>query len=303
MLKPVNVMSNATVSKRDLIMSTAKSLFIEKGFRGTTISMIAEKAGIAKGSVYSYFSSKLEIVKALLLQVDENAQGLVEQLLTSNDKVKSELVAAYLEQEFQEILNERSFTQVFLTDEIVALDMDVMTVLQESRINYHVSQQRMLLQAYGNDIEPWLYDLVSILNGLLNEYAVYLTLDEAEFSIERCARLVAYLVDNAISSLATSNLEPLFTKNNFPLTKDVNSEQKRIAKAHQLLESMKYETNDMAPEQSKLVMETLGLIESELKAEELNLTLLRALIANLRPYPELHNQRRKLADSLDVELI
>lgn len=296
-------MSTATISKRELIMSTAKSLFIEKGFRGTTISMIADAAGIAKGSVYSYFSSKLEIVKALLLQVDEEAQVLVEQLLASNSSKKSELISVYLKQEFQEILNQRSFTQVFLTDELVALDADVMTVLQESRINYHTSQQRVLLQAYGNSIEPWLYDLVSILNGLLNEYAVYLTLDEADFSIQKCAQLVAYLIDSSVTSLASSQLTPLFTKDNFPLTKGVNSEHKRLAKALQLLEGMKYETNDMAPEQSKLVMETLDLIETELQAETLNLTLLRALIANLRPYAELTHQRRKIADLLDVELI
>ena len=296
-------MSTATISKRELIMSTAKSLFIEKGFRGTTIAMIADTAGIAKGSVYSYFSSKLEIVKALLLQVDENAQAIVEQLLTTNKSKRAELVEAYLSLQFQDILNERSFTQVFINDEIVALDADVMTVLQESRINYHVSQQRMLLQAYGNDIEPWLFDVISVLNGLLNEYAVYLTLDEADFSIHRCAKLLAYLVDNAIEALTSATFEPLFRQDNFPLTKGHNSEQKRLGKAVQLLNNMKLEANDMAQEQGKLVMETLNLLEAELQTEEINLTLLRALIANLRPYPELTNQRRKLADLLDVELI
>ena len=46
-------MSKTNLPKRDVILGAAKEIFIEKGFRGTTISGIAEKAGIAKGSVYS----------------------------------------------------------------------------------------------------------------------------------------------------------------------------------------------------------------------------------------------------------
>ncbi len=296
-------MTNATLSKRDLIMSTAKSLFIEKGFRGTTIAGIADASGIAKGSVYSYFTSKLDIVKALFLQSDEKNQLLVEQLL-ANDKYQGKLLLEqYLIFEFQEVLNERSFIQVFLTEDMVIMDENLMTVVQECRVNYHFSQQKVLLKSYGEEISPWLYDIVAMVNGLLQEYMVYLTLDDANFSIKRCAKLVTFCLDSAINALSTSSMTPLLTKDNFPLTKDSNIEQRQQQKARQIVEKIKYEAEGFTGEQQKLVNETLVLIESELANSVINTTLIRALIANLRPYAELNSYRRRLAEALDVELI
>jgi len=296
-------MTDIVLSKRELILDTAKSLFIEKGFRGTTISGIATSAGIAKGSVYSYFNSKSDIVKALFLKADEKDQYLVEELLTDNNNTGQLLLEQYLALEFQEVLNERSFIQVFLTDDLIILNEELMQVVQECRINYHLSQQKVLLQAYGSDISPWLYDIVSVVNGLLQEYTIYLTIDDANFSIKQCAHLIAFILDNTISAFNASTLTPVLTKENFPLTKDTNIEQLQNQKAKGLIENIKIETFDLNAEQKKLIQETLTLISDELSNADLNRTLIRALIANLRPYTELNAFRRKLADALDVELI
>lgn len=44
--------------RKEKIMETALELFAFSGFHATSISQIASKAGIAKGSVYHYFESK-----------------------------------------------------------------------------------------------------------------------------------------------------------------------------------------------------------------------------------------------------
>lgn len=291
------------MSKRDLILSTAKAIFIEKGFRGTTIANIAESAGIAKGSVYSYFASKLDIVKALILQSDEKGCRLVEQLLENSTLQERALLQAYLAQEFQEVLNERSFIQVFMTDDVLVMEQELMSVVQECRLNYHLSQQRVLTQAYGEKIKPWLFDIVSLVNGLLQEYSVYLTLDEADFSIERCASLVAFCIDSSISSLVVSDLEPLLTRENFPLTRDLDSEQAQREKAESALIAMRETCETMDAVERRAILDTLQLIESELDKEQVNQTMVRALIANLRPYQSLQRMRRQLADATGVELI
>jgi AcrR family transcriptional regulator len=52
--------------KTELIMSTALELFAENGYHATSISQIASKAGISKGLTYNYFSSKQELLEALI---------------------------------------------------------------------------------------------------------------------------------------------------------------------------------------------------------------------------------------------
>lgn len=51
-------------SSRAKVAETAVDLFLEHGYSGTTIAMIAEGAGISKTSFFRYFSSKSEIVWA-----------------------------------------------------------------------------------------------------------------------------------------------------------------------------------------------------------------------------------------------
>ena len=51
--------------KRSAILQAARKLFKEQGFDNTTIAEIAKEAGIANGTVYLYFKSKIEIARAL----------------------------------------------------------------------------------------------------------------------------------------------------------------------------------------------------------------------------------------------
>lgn len=44
--------------KREALLNTAFELFTKKGFSSTSISEIAEKAGVAKGTFYLYFKDK-----------------------------------------------------------------------------------------------------------------------------------------------------------------------------------------------------------------------------------------------------
>jgi AcrR family transcriptional regulator len=52
-------------AKRDAILEAALDLFAERGFHGTAVPLIAERAGVGAGTVYRYFESKEAIVNAL----------------------------------------------------------------------------------------------------------------------------------------------------------------------------------------------------------------------------------------------
>ena len=54
--------------KRDAIMQAALDLFVERGFWGTAVPEIADKAGVGAGTIYRYFESKEALVNALYRQ-------------------------------------------------------------------------------------------------------------------------------------------------------------------------------------------------------------------------------------------
>ena len=58
--------SKRALDRRKHIMSVAARVFSEKGYYATTISDLATAAGIAKGTIYWYFTNKRAIMLALL---------------------------------------------------------------------------------------------------------------------------------------------------------------------------------------------------------------------------------------------
>jgi AcrR family transcriptional regulator len=53
------------VDKREAIMAAALELFVERGFYGTAVPEIAERASVGAGTIYRYFESKEALVNEL----------------------------------------------------------------------------------------------------------------------------------------------------------------------------------------------------------------------------------------------
>src|SRR3954466_11 len=51
--------------KREAILAAALELFVERGFYGTAVPEIADRAGVGAGTIYRYFESKEALVNAI----------------------------------------------------------------------------------------------------------------------------------------------------------------------------------------------------------------------------------------------
>ena len=57
--------------RRGQILDAAATVFSARGFRVATMRQVAEAAGVAHGTVYNYFSSKDDLIVALLERLNE----------------------------------------------------------------------------------------------------------------------------------------------------------------------------------------------------------------------------------------
>jgi AcrR family transcriptional regulator len=84
-----------------LILSSARTLFSEKGYEQTPVEEICALAGIAKGTFFYHFESKQAIVRYIVaMQLEEYRQRLKDQMDTLDDPIsKAEFfVSALIEQ-------------------------------------------------------------------------------------------------------------------------------------------------------------------------------------------------------------
>jgi AcrR family transcriptional regulator len=64
--------------KRDDIIRVALELFAERGFHGTPMAMIAEKAGVGAGTIYRYFENKDLLVNELFGDVERKFMAAIQ---------------------------------------------------------------------------------------------------------------------------------------------------------------------------------------------------------------------------------
>ncbi len=84
-----------------LILSSARTLFSEKGYDQTPVEEICALAGIAKGTFFYHFESKQSIVRYILaMQMDEYRDQLAQQMDSLHDAISRAeyFIAALIEQ-------------------------------------------------------------------------------------------------------------------------------------------------------------------------------------------------------------
>src|SRR6266567_5800197 len=94
---PDPIQELVTAARRKQILDAATQVFAEKGFHRATIKDIARVAGIADGTIYTYFASKTEVLLGILHRLNESTEREQHFAPESEQDVRS-FFASYLRQ-------------------------------------------------------------------------------------------------------------------------------------------------------------------------------------------------------------
>lgn len=105
-------MSYGQSDKLQLIMNAAYELFGSNGFYETKMSEIADKAGIAKGTLYLYFESKEQLFAAIIMRSFEQFLQELDQGLLEHDTLEGSLTFI-AEHHLEHYYKRREYTKLF----------------------------------------------------------------------------------------------------------------------------------------------------------------------------------------------
>jgi AcrR family transcriptional regulator len=94
---PDPIQTMLVAARRTQILDAAITVFSEKGFHRATIKEIARVAGIADGTIYTYFASKDEVLLAVLDRLNETTERRQQFVLGDEQDLKA-FFHAYLQQ-------------------------------------------------------------------------------------------------------------------------------------------------------------------------------------------------------------
>ncbi|MBA2677387.1 MAG: TetR/AcrR family transcriptional regulator [Ktedonobacteraceae bacterium] len=84
-------------ARRKQILDAATRVFAEKGFHRATIKEIARVAGIADGTIYTYFASKTDVLLEILKRLNESTER-EQQLMPESEQDIRAFFTSYLRQ-------------------------------------------------------------------------------------------------------------------------------------------------------------------------------------------------------------
>jgi AcrR family transcriptional regulator len=159
--------------KRTHIIETATDLFARKGYEGTSIREIAERASVNLAMVNYYFGSKEKLFENIVEYKSAVTRGLLDEIL-KNDKLSSiEKIYAIIDSYVEKLFTHRSFHRLIYQE----LILDQREELQNSIVNHlapnSVIIKRIIETGIKNgefkkvDVELTLASLMGTINQVL----------------------------------------------------------------------------------------------------------------------------------------
>ncbi len=147
--------------KRKKILDSAYDLFTANGVSNTSISMICEKSGIAKGTFYLYFTDKEDVLRNLVRRVSFD---ILKAAYDESQKVKGNFIdsvvcmANYLIELFKNdrdalLVIKKDFIWPISEEEFYTTDDSTMSKIREAINIYskeiNMSEHKILLRLYA----------------------------------------------------------------------------------------------------------------------------------------------------------
>ena len=105
--------------KQVQIMETAETLFAEKGFNGTSVRDIAEKAQVNLAMISYYFGSKDKLLEALFNYRGENIKLKFESMIKDKTLTSLEKMYKLIDHYIEKIMSQQSFSRIMVREQVM----------------------------------------------------------------------------------------------------------------------------------------------------------------------------------------
>lgn len=99
-------MSEKSAQKKQLIVQTARRIFMEKGYKDVTMKDIVEACGISRGGLYLYFNSVEEVFLAVMCAEEEETDDVFSKELPE-EATAADVLMIFLKEQKKEILRHK----------------------------------------------------------------------------------------------------------------------------------------------------------------------------------------------------
>ncbi|MGM0847208.1 MAG: TetR/AcrR family transcriptional regulator [Bacillota bacterium] len=269
--------------KEKIIIEAAIKHFATKGFGSTSIQEIANEAGISKGAFYLYFKSKESLLLATLKYYFTRIQMQVQEI-DSEPLPPREKFIKQMQCQLSSVKDHKDFIIMQARENALPFNEEIEGFIQNMRINKGLFYRNSLSDIYGKDIEPYIWDLTLILQGLFHSYFELLMLDNIEVDFTKLAEFMLNRTDDIVEGLIGSSEKPIISPELMDSLIDKNVTNN--ADRDFILRSIQKLKESLTSSEDENILITLQVIEEEAAKEQPRIPVIKGMMNNLRDYPE-----------------
>lgn len=162
------------VGKKELIVSSAKKVILEKGYKNISVEDITNEAGIAKGSFYTYFKSKNLVIDYILEEVIAKRKNefKLDKRKSLENTIKS-LVRTRIKLDDEKL--KENLVLVNLFRNVASLDEKTLMLLKELE-KVIIERMESIILAYPKEIKIDKKDIrfySKMLNNIISNYKTF----------------------------------------------------------------------------------------------------------------------------------
>jgi AcrR family transcriptional regulator len=146
--RPPSTVDGQTVPQR--LLNVARTLFAEKGFEGTSVQDVVVAAGVTKGAMYHYFSSKDDLLYEIYGRVLRMQMERLEKFVSQEGSVEERLHAAAADVVVTTIENLDSTTIFFRS--LHQLSEEKQKEIRRERRRYHETFRAMVVEGQQSGV-------------------------------------------------------------------------------------------------------------------------------------------------------
>ena len=162
------------MGKNELIVSSAKKVILEKGYKNISVEDITNEAGIAKGSFYTYFKSKNLVIDYILEEVIAKRKNefKLDKRKSLENTIKS-LVRTRIKLDDEKL--KENLVLVNLFRNVASLDEKTLMLLKELE-KVIIERMESIILAYPKEIKIEKNDIKfysKMLNNIISNYKTF----------------------------------------------------------------------------------------------------------------------------------
>ncbi len=149
------------------ILEIAETLFAAKGFEGTSVRDIAEKAGINVAMISYYFGSKEKLLEALFKSRIGSVQVRMENLIKDQSLSPLQKINLLIDEYVERVLQHENFFKIMVTEQLITKNPSVLSSLKQLKLRNVELITQLIKEGQKKNMFRKTVDVVMMVNTMI----------------------------------------------------------------------------------------------------------------------------------------